>query len=232
MPLNLSVNDGEFTPYLKYNAKAGRWYIRPQGQTVDVEIDRPRFAVDMAHIRTGWLFYQEGAGPEKVWDPSPAQEAARPPGPRKFKRGFEVMIYGNDEIPGVGKLGLREFSSTAGNVIASILRMHDDYEKGMAANPNAVPFYVCTGVVAMQGAYGTNYEPQFRLSGWVARSKIPDFDKMIDDGAIGWDNEPPPARANIAPNARDRAADDRQAPQGQPTPPAAAYADLDDEIPF
>lgn len=231
MPLNLSVNDGDFTPYLKYNAKAGRWYVRLQGQTVDVEIDKPRLAVDMAHIRTGWLFYQEGVGPEKVWDPSASQEAARPPGPRKFKRGFEVMVFGNDEIPGVGKLGLREFSSTAGNVIASILRMHEDYEKGMTANPGAVPFYVCTGVIAMQGAYGTNYEPQFRLSGWVPRSKIPDFDKMIDDAAIGWDNTPTPIRANIAPNARDRAAmghqDDWQAP-----PPTSAYADLNDEIPF
>src|SRR5262245_65033316 len=31
MPLNLSVGDGDFTPYLKYNAKAGRFYVKPEG---------------------------------------------------------------------------------------------------------------------------------------------------------------------------------------------------------
>ena len=30
MPLNLSVSDGDFTPYLKYNAKAGRFYAKPE----------------------------------------------------------------------------------------------------------------------------------------------------------------------------------------------------------
>lgn len=230
MPLNLSVNDGDITPYLKYNAKAGRWYMRPQGQSQDIEIDRPRLIFDMANIKTGWLFYQEGIGPEKVWDPSPAQAAPRPAGPRKFKRGFEVMVVGNDNIPGVGPIGLREFSSTASNVIAAILRMYDDYERGMAANPDAVPFYVCTGVTAIQGTYGTNYEPKFTLKAWVPRSKVEALNKHVDDDAIGWDAAPPPATANIAPNARARSematagGDDWQAP-----PPVD---DLNDEIPF
>lgn len=177
MPLNLSVNDGDLTPYLKYNAKAGRFYIRPEGRSEDMEIDRPRLAIDMASILTGWIYYAEGSGPEKVWDPTPSQMAPKPSGPKKFKRGFEVMVFGNDPIPGVGTIGLREFSSTASNVITAILSMHAEYEAGMADNPDAVPFYACTGVKPIAGAYGTNYEPQFQLRGWVPRSKIPALDE-------------------------------------------------------
>src|SRR5690242_8967344 len=124
MPLNLSVGDGDFVPYLKYNAKAGRFYVKPEGASDEIEITGPVLAFDMANIRTGWLYYAEGSGPEKVWDPSPTQMAPKPPGPKKFKRGFEVMVFGNTMLPGGKPLGLREFSSTAANVIASMLRMH------------------------------------------------------------------------------------------------------------
>ena len=219
MPLNLTVNDGDITPYLKYNAKAGRFYIRPQGATEDVEVDRPRLAIDMANIKTGWIFYQEGAGPEKLWDPSRTQAAPRPPGPRKFKRGFEVMVFGNDQLPGVGKLGLREFSSTASNVITAILGMFADYEAGMAANPNSIPFYACRGVKPIQGAFGTNYEPQFVLKSWVERSKIPAFNKAVEDEDIGWDTAAPSMDPGDNPPA--------PAPVNR-----SKYEELDDEIPF
>ncbi len=238
MPLNLSINDGEITPYLKYNAKAGRFYVRADGSQQDYEVVNPRLVFDMANIKTGWIFYQEGVGPEKVWDPSPSQIAARPAGPRKFKRGFEVMVFGNDQLPGFGPLGLREFSSTATNVISSMLAMYAEYEAGMSANPQAAPFYVCTGVKPIQGTYGTNYEPQFALKGWVPRSKIPAFDARDHDqpasvpaGAMAYAEASggfaPSSAPNgsFAPNARQR--------QQAPMPAPDNYgAQLDDEIPF
>jgi len=209
MPLNLSVNDGDITPYLKYNAKAGRFYVRPEGSSEEVEIVNPRLAFDMAHIKTGWLFYQEGVGPEKIWDPSPSEIAPKPAGGRKFKRGFEVMVFGNDDLPRVGRIGLREFSSTASNVISSILRMYDAYERDAKAHPGCVPFYQCTHVQPVQGAYGTNYEPMFELKAWVERSKIPAFDAA-------------------EPDTRSTAA----SPPLDDTPPATSPDEFADEIPF
>lgn len=177
MPLNLTINDGEFVPYLKYNAKAGRFYAKAEGITGEIEIINPLLAFDMSRIKTGWLFYSEGSGPEKVWDASPDVAAPRPAGPKKFKRGFEVMVIGNGKIPGTQeRLGLREFSSTATNVITSMLRMFADYEAGLAANRGMVPVYACTGVVPITGSYGVNYEPTFQLRQWVERSKVPEFD--------------------------------------------------------
>jgi hypothetical protein len=184
MPLNLSVGDGEFVPFIKYNAKAGRFYVKGADGGPEIEVEKPRLVFDMANIRTGWIYYAEGAGPEKVWDPSQTEAAPRPNGPQKWKRGFEVMVVGADNIPGVGKLGAREFSSTAGNVITSILQMHAEYEAGMKANANKVPFYVCTGVRPISGHYGTNYEPLFRLHSWIDRSKVPALDEPASDDRV------------------------------------------------
>lgn len=200
MPLNLSVNDGDFTPYLKYNAKAGRFYAKADGGTEEVEIVNPVLAFDMANIKTGWLFYSEGAGPEKVWDPAPDQAAPKPRDPRKFKRGFEVMVYGNGIIPNTQqKLGLREMSSTAANVIGAILRMYADYEDGLKANAGCIPIFACRGVKPINGAYGTNYEPQFALEGWVPRGRIPAFDEHVQTSpkpqlaVVHDERNPPPA---------------------------------------
>lgn len=182
MPLNLSVGEGEYTPYIKYNAKAGRFYVKPEGMTEEVEIVDPLLAFDMAHIKTGWIYYPEGSGPEKVWDPSQTQMAPKPPGPKKFKRGFEVMVFGHAVIPRTNgvKLGLREFSSTAGNVISVIINMYNEYEANVAKYPGHVPVYGCEGVKPINGAYGVNYEPQFVLKTWVERTKIPQFDEQAD----------------------------------------------------
>ena len=212
MPLNLSVGDADFTPFIKYNAKAGRWYVKPEGATSEVEIVNPVLAFDMANIRTGWLYYAEGSGPEKVWDPSASQMAPRPPGPKKFKRGFEVQVYGNAIVPGtVKKIGLREFSSTAGNVITSILQMYNEYEAGLKQYADSVPVYACTGVKPIQGAYGINYEPTFVLKMWVPRTKVPAFDEVAHEaptnGRFDERNPPPADDFGIPQNAPQSTAD-------------------------
>ncbi len=230
MPLNLSTSDGEFTPYLKYNAKAGRFYVRPQGATSDVEVEKPRLLFDMANVKTGWIYYSEGAGPEKVWDPSPEQMAPRPAGPRKFKRGFEVLVFGGDKLPGIGPLGLREFSSTANNVITSFVEMYAAYEAAAKANPGKVPFYRCVKVIPVQGTYGTNYEPKFELMAWVDRTKCPAFDEAQKSDPVFV----PPASDPYS-DAPDFDYDPRGAqPAAAARAPVSRRApiDLDDEIPF
>lgn len=179
MPLNLSVGDADFTPFIKYNAKAGRFYVRADGQTEDVEIHNPTLVFDMWNIRTGWIYYAEGAGPEKVWDPSNDNPAPKPPGGKKFKRGFEVQTFSNALIPGTTqKIGLREFSSTAGNAINAIVSMFNQFEAGAPSNKGKVPIFACTGVKPVTGTFGTNYEPQFELKGWIERARIPELDEV------------------------------------------------------
>ncbi len=165
MPLNLQANDGDFTPYISYNAKAGRWYVRVEGQDGDIEVVNPVMAFDFANIKTGWIFYTAGLGPEKVWDPSPTSTAPKPAGDKKFKRGFEVIVHGNSPI------GEREFSSTANNTISAILEMYAEYERGKISNPGKMPIFACIGVKPVTGQHGTNYSPLFKLQGWTANPK-------------------------------------------------------------
>lgn len=108
-------------------------------------------------------------------------------------------MFGGDPTPG-GKIGLREFSSTATNCITAILGMYAEYEDGIAAHPGCVPFYACTGVKPIQGAYGTNYEPLFVLKAWIPLSKIPAFNPKADE-EIGWDDTPPPTSPDDYANA-------------------------------
>jgi hypothetical protein len=184
MPLNLTTNDGDFTPFIKYNAKAGRWYIKVDGQENEVEVTNPTLAFDMDNIKTGWLFYAEGLGPEKVWDPSPVVAAPKPAGPKAFKRGFEV------QVSGAGAIGVREFSSTAGSVIGAMLELYAIYEAGKEANQGKVPVFVCTGVNPVTGKYGTNYAPVFKLNSWKERKAL-SFD---GDGSKGGHWSDPPAK--------------------------------------
>lgn len=229
MPLNLTINDGEFVPYLKYNAKAGRFYAKAEGGAGEVEILNPMLAFDMSRIKTGWLFYSEGSGPEKVWDASPEVAAPRPAGPRKFKRGFEVMVVGNGKIPGTQeRLGLREFSSTATNVITSMLRMYAEYEAGLAANRGKIPVYACTGVVPITGSYGVNYEPTFALRQWVERARVPEFDTHAGPAQAVQQRKPDPiSTASARMNGHHQ--DDSYIPPGDFD---QGSAPLDDAIPF
>ena len=192
----------------------------------------PRLAFDMANIKTGWILFSKGMGPISAWDKD-GQMAAKPEG--DYRRGFYVLVCGNDSLPGIGPLGLREFTSTAGVVITPILKMYEEYEAQMTAHPNAVPFYTCTGITSVSGVHGTNYEPAFRLTGWVDRVKLPAFDEHLRTAASSvrlpaHENGPLP---NGSPSGAQQ-----DMPDGRPVHPAPdpnapqGRGDLNDEIPW
>ena len=168
MPLNLH-NAGEYTPYLKFNAKSGRFIARYEGSKEDVDLKLPmQVAFDFAAIRTGWIKFPEIGPPVKKFDPSLAVVAICPEG-EGFKRGFQVHVY----IP-THKLALREWTSTAGAAIGPIMQMYEAWEQH--GNFGEAPVYRCTGVEAVKGVHGTNYTPVFEFDKWTARDKVPGFD--------------------------------------------------------
>lgn len=165
MTMNLNPGgSGDYSEYIKYNAKAGRWYIKGAEGMPEVEVERPKMAFDFAGVKTGWIAYPAGAGPVKYWDP-PGGTADKP-NVDKIKRGFEIMVWNS-------QIGWREFSSTAGAVINQVLIMEQQYELGMAQYPNQVPVFQCAGVNALTSKHGVNYEPLFELVSWIDRAKLP-----------------------------------------------------------
>ncbi len=223
MPLNLTTGDGDFMPYIKYNAKAGRWFVKGDDGE-EFEITNPVLAFDFANIHTGWIVFNEGTGPEKVWDPSLTQMAPKPPGPQKWKRGFQVMVVG-DRNSGIG---VREFCSTAGAANSAIQYLYAEYEAGAAQNPNKVPVFHCIGVKPINSQHGTNYEPRFEFRQWVDRAKLP--------GLNAHKAKAPPQRAGNGQPPRGRfEVEDRggyAVSSMKPAEPPADRDDMDEPIPF
>lgn len=158
-----TATGGDFDIYLKYNAKAGRWYTKddkPEAQ--EYEVANMTAIFDIENIRTGWFLFAAGVAPVKQFDPS-LSEAAPKPG-EGFKRGFELRVYSDKNLGGV-----REFASTAGAVIDAMNAVHDQWIAGKDANAGKLPVVQCTGVVPVTSKHGTNYSPTLQIVAWADR---------------------------------------------------------------
>lgn len=158
-----SGGGGDFIPYVKYNAKAGRFYTKkdePDAQ--EFEVSDMTAIFDLDNLQTGWFFFAAGQAPSKVMDPS-LSEMSPSPGDG-YKRGFQLNLFSDKNL-----LGAREFSSTAGSVIDAMNDLHTAWEAGRAANPGKLPVVKSTGVTPITNKHGTNYKPNFEIVSWADR---------------------------------------------------------------
>lgn len=154
---------GSFKVYVKYNAKAGRFYTKEDKPEADeFEVTNFTAIFDMENLKTGWFLFTPGVAPVKNMDPS-LSEAAPKPG-EGFKRGFELDVFSEKNFG-----GLREFSSTAGAVIEAMNDLYDDWMAGKDANKGKLPVVKCVGVTPVTNKHGTNYRPQFEIAAWADR---------------------------------------------------------------
>ncbi len=185
MSLNIG-GSGIIKPYVKYNAKADKWFVRsPEGG--DQEIARPTFLLDLKNIRTGWLRFREGQAPERVIDPS-LDRSAPSPG-EDFKRGFVVTAYSPKFFGGAV-----EFSSASIHLSNAIRELYAAFEENgaKAENRSKVPVVSCTGSEPMKDKYGTNYRPKLEIVKWVDRSADLADESPVDDADV-WKGSAPAA---------------------------------------
>jgi hypothetical protein len=162
MPLNLEPRTGEFSPWLKFNGKAGRWYNRADAGE-EVEIVDLTAIFDLATIKTGWMYFAEGESPQTVWDTNGAI-APKPANMPKAKRGFSVNVF----APKLG--GLREFSGTSNGLIIAISNLYNnEFENAPERREGKVPVVKCERIVPVKSKWGTNYEPVLKIVKWVDR---------------------------------------------------------------
>lgn len=186
MGLNISTGGGEdFKPYLKYNAKAGRYYAKKDG--AEVEVMNPAFVADFDNIKTGWFHFAAGMAPSIVYDPDLSTPAAKPS--ENHKKGFEIEVFSQATLGGVCV-----FSSTSGIVGGAINEIYEQYLKEKAANVGMLPVIQCNGVTPEVGKHGTNYKPNFTLLKWVP--KPAEF-----GGSASASTQAPPATPPPAPQA-------------------------------
>ncbi len=172
--LNTSTSGADFTPHMRYDARAGRLFRadRAQGSDgrwetsmVDITVPPPQFLMDLAQIEVGWLSYTGGA-PDLRMVPF---GTPLPPLPSKdHRQGFRVRVYAPKLLG-----GLREFASSAKVVIAAMDALHSAYEAAPEHAQGLVPVVSLSGTAPVssktpQGT-ATNYAPVFRIEKWVAR---------------------------------------------------------------
>lgn len=161
MGLNITTQAGSFDPWVKFNGKSGRWYIKGAAGE-EVEVNPTAFVADFANIKTGWLWFAAGLAPDRVWDKDISNPAPKPS--ENHKRGFSLRLFSQATFGGVVDL-----SSSSMHICNSINELYEAYEAGLAANPGMLPVVKYNGTTAMKDKHGTNYKPIFSIEKWVAR---------------------------------------------------------------
>jgi len=158
MGLNIAQASGDFLPYVKYNGKAGRWYVKKDDQ--EVEVQNPTFVADFDNIRTGWLSFAEGQAPDVVFDKDLSTPAPKPSD--RHKRGFNLKLFSNAQFGGVVEL-----QGSSMHLNNAINELYELYEKDR--KDGQLPVVSCTGTTPMKDKMGTNYRPIFKIEKWIDR---------------------------------------------------------------
>jgi hypothetical protein len=153
---------GDFVTYVKYNAKAGRFYTKPDGGGDEYEVTDFTAIFDMENLQTGWFLFAAGQAPSKMMDASLTHMSANPG--EGYKRGFQLNLYSDKNLS-----GLREFSSTAGVVIEAMNTLYDQWEANKASNAGKIPVVKSFGVTPITGKHGTSYRPDLQIVDWADR---------------------------------------------------------------
>lgn len=158
-----SGDGGDFKVYVKYNAKAGRWYTKEdKPDAEDFEVADMTAVFDFTSLKTGWFLFAPGVAPVRQlndelrhWAPKPSPD---------FKQGFQIDLFSNKNL-----LGVREFASTAGAVIDAMNDVYDDYDRSPESKTGKLPIVKCAAVKPIVSKHGTNYQPVLEIVGWTER---------------------------------------------------------------
>ena len=156
--LNITSSGGDFDPYVKYNAKSGRWYFKDGDE--EKEVEKPTFVADFDNIKTGWMLFLEGQAPDKVFDVNLTEPAPKPSD--QHKRGFVVRLFSEKSFNGVVEL-----SATSMHMCNSINELYEQYDADK--KDGKLPVVSFTGSTPMKDKFGTNYKPNFKIEKWVDR---------------------------------------------------------------
>lgn len=155
-----SNGGGDFTPFLSFNAKAGRWYTKLVDGGELTEVTDMSAVFDFSRLQTGWFLFEAGSAPDKQIDAALGQSGHKPS--EFHKRGFQLLVFSSKNLGGV-----REFSSTAGVVIDAMNLLHDAYMAAPEREQGKLPVVRCTGVQPVTSKHGTNYQPVMAIAAWV-----------------------------------------------------------------
>ena len=168
MALGLTLGDGSFTSFCKFDARAGRWFTKSAEGDIDIT-DGFTAVFDFEQIEVGWMMFASGVAPSYVVQDISLGVPAKPQGDN-WKQGFKMLIALPASIAGGGA---RELSSTAKALIGVIDRLHTEYSNAPEKSQGKLPVLKMAGttVVETKGPQGVtrNYSPNLQIAAWVDR---------------------------------------------------------------
>jgi hypothetical protein len=220
--LTVGSGSGEFTPQVRWDARAGRIHVveRVQGmagwetQLNDVTASQPVFMIDFGTIQVGWLTF--APRPDFVTVPLGSPLPPRPSG--DYKQGVVVQLFSPKNFG-----GKRELAVTSKAVLGPLDALHTAYLAAPESQRGMMPVVQLTGTlpVSTRGPQGniTNYSPQLVIVAWAPR---PDDLGPVTVGAI----QPPAAAKPMAAPPTPPPAPPQAAPQAAPGNGAAMPWDV------
>lgn len=197
-----SSGGGDFTPIIKYDARAGRIFREDRTQDAggswvkdSVDITGQFKAVfDFENIEVGYIYFPLGAAPDfcvtRLGDPYPQRPS------NNHNQGVRFMLKLAKDVTGSAP-PVREIAGTSAVFRMGVDELHNAYEAGKAANSGKLPVVTLkttTPVTSGSGAKkSTNYQPVFEIAAWVARP-----DDLIFVPKANTKTVTPAAQSNIA----------------------------------
>lgn len=178
MALGLSTESGggDFTPVVKYDARAGRVFRVDRHQdsagnysndNVDVTSGFSA-AFDFESMEIGWALFAAGVAPSWAMVPLGQPMPAKPSD--QHKQAFRMHVKLGKSSGG----DVREFASQAKVVIGAIDAAHTAYEAEKAKHPGQIPILSLKTTTPVtsggKGQSSTNYAPVFEVVKWVDRA--------------------------------------------------------------
>lgn len=169
------VNGADFTPLVKYDARAGRFTridrVQDQdGNFVSEPVDITagfKCIMDLENIETGWMHFMAGQAPQMVLvrlgEPYPDQPS------QDYKPGVRILVKLEKSCGG----DVREITGNSKAFMASMEHLIPLYDSQKKNNAGKLPVVVVDRVIPVKSGKGaqssTNYHPVFKISGWAAR---------------------------------------------------------------
>lgn len=175
----VSNGGGDFTPILKYDARAGRFFRvdrvdNGQGFENDPVDITPiaKFIADFDNIETGWILFTPNAAPDFRLVPMGMQLPDRPSA--NHKNGIRFMVKLSKESG--GDKPIREIAGTSKAFLSGLEPVYEQYRAERGKFPGKLPVLVLEKTTpvttGMGGQKSTNYHPVFRISGWAPRGDL------------------------------------------------------------
>jgi hypothetical protein len=170
---------GDFTPIVKYDARAGRLFRVDSIDTGsgfeknEVDITSTfKAIVDFENIEVGWMHFTPGGTPSFSLVPMGAALPAKPS--PNHKNGVRFMLKLAKDCG--GDKPIRELSQSSKAFLSGVETVYHSYLADKGNNPGKLPVIVPEKITPIKSGSGTktstNYQPTFKIAGWAPRGDL------------------------------------------------------------